>query len=260
MKRILPLVLFSASLIWAQSPPAFEVASVKPQPWGGSFRVGIFVHGDTLTAEHVCLYGLVDFAYNLRENHLSGGPSWAQCGLLATSDLYQVIAKTSGGPPPPMDQFRLMLQTLLADRFQLKVHHVQKNLPTYNLVVAPHGPKLKESPDDAKFWVNQDARVNRGRSLRVTATHISMAQFVEQFEHFAGRPLFDHTGLNGFYDFEIAWDSESPTAATPDAPTPEAIGQTFSTALEKRLGLKLEPGTASFDTVVIDHAGKPSEN
>jgi uncharacterized protein (TIGR03435 family) len=244
----------------AQSAAPFDVASVKSDPWGGNFRVGIFVHGDTLMAEHTCLYGLVEFAYNLRDDHLSGGPSWAKCGLLATSDLYQVIGKAPGDPPPSMDQFRLMLQALLADRFQLKIHHVQKDLPTYNLVVAPHGPKLKESGGDAKFWMNQDARINRGRSIRVTATHVSMAQLVEQFEHFAGRPLFDHTGLSGFYDFEVAWDSESPAAAAEDAPGPEAIGQTFSTAINQQLGLRLEPGVASFDTVVIDHAEKPSAN
>jgi len=252
------LVFLVAPLLCAQAPPpSFDVASVKPDPWGGNMRVGIFVRGDTLTADHTCLYGLVEFAYNLRDDHLSGGPSWAQCGLLITSDLYQVMAKTSGDPPPSMDQFRLMLQNLLADRFQLKVRHVRKDLPTYNLVVAPHGPKLKESVEDAKFFMNQDARVNHGKSIRVTVTHASVAQLVAQlFEHFAGRPLFDHTGLTGFYDFEIAFDTD--TAA--DALTPEAIGQTFSIALEKQLGLKLEPGTAPFDTVVIDHAAKPSEN
>jgi uncharacterized protein (TIGR03435 family) len=260
LKLCLIPFLGAASLMHAQTPATFDVASVKADPWGGNYRVGVFVHGDTLTAEHTCLYGLVEFAYNLRDDHLSGGPAWAQCGLLASSDLYRVIAKAPGDPPPSTDQFRLMLQTLLADRFQLTVHHVQKDLPICNLVVAPRGPKLKESPTDATFSMHQDARVNRGRSMRVTATHVSMAKLVETFEHFAGRPLFDHTGLSGFYDFEIAWDSESAAADAPDVPAPEAIGQTFSTALEKQLGLKLESGTASFDTVVIDHAGKPSEN
>jgi uncharacterized protein (TIGR03435 family) len=257
MRRILTLVFLTAAAIGAQSPPAFEVASVKHDPWNGTNGfVGIRVRGDTLTAEHTCLYGLVEFAYNLRDGHLSGGPSWAQCvGLLVNSDLYQVIAKTSGDPPPSMDQFRLMLQALLADRFQLKVRHIQKDLPTYNLVVAPHGPKLKESAADAKYSMNQAARVNGGRSIRITATHISMAQLAEQLWHFAGRPLFNHTALSGFYDFEIAFDTD-----TSDSPGPESIGRTFAEALEKQLGLKLEPATGSFDTVVIDHAEKPSEN
>jgi len=250
------LVLLACQLAWAQSP-AFEVASVKAQPWNEGGFVGITVRGNTLTAEHICLYGLVEFAYNLKSEHLSGGPSWTKCGVLAFSELYQVLAKTTGDPPPSMDRFRLMLQTLLADRFQLQVHHVEKDLPTYNLVVAPRGPKLKASAADARFDMRQDGRLNGGRSLRITATHISMAELIAQFEHFAKRPLFDRTGLSGFYDFEMEFDTDGPAVDGADA---DLVGQTFQTAIERQLGLTLEPGTASFDTVVIDRAVKPSAN
>ena len=260
MKRILTMALLAAALA-AQTPPEFDVASVKRDPWpeSGGF-VGITVRGDTLTAQHQCLYGLVEFAYNLKSDHLSGGPPWAKCGVLAYSDLYQVVAKAAGNPPPPKEQFQLMLRTLLADRFRLKIHHVEKDLPTYNLVVAPHSAKLKESPDDAKFWMQQDGRLNGGRSTRATATHVTMAQFVEQFEHYSGRPLFDHTGLKGAYDFVLEWDWETPAAVAPDGQTPDMVGQLFAAAIEKQLGLKLESSTAPFDTVVIDSAEKPSQN
>jgi uncharacterized protein (TIGR03435 family) len=233
---------------------------VKPQPWEGTGGVGVLVRGGTLTAEHTCLYGLVEFAYSLRDDHLSGGPPWAKCGFLATSDLYQVIAKAQGDPPPSMDQFRVMLQAVLADRFQLQVHHIQKDFPVFNLVEAQHGPKLKNSPADTKFSLHIDAAVNRGKSIRITATHVSIAQVTGQFEHYAGRPLFDQTGLTGFYDFEIAWDVDTLAPAVPDAPVSDLIGQSFLTALEKQLGLKLVPAIAAFDTVVIDHAEKPSKN
>jgi uncharacterized protein (TIGR03435 family) len=252
------LILFPVALTWAQAP-SFEVASVKPQPWEGNGRVGVFVRGSTLTAEHVCLYGLVEFAYDLKDEHLSGGPSWAKCGVLASSDLYQVVAKAEGDSPPSKDQFRLMLQTLLAERFQLRVRHVPKDLPTYNLVKSPRGAKLQESAADAKFALNVDARVNRGKSVRITAVHVSITQLLGQFEGYAGRPLFDHTGLSGFYTFQIEFDHEADSGAA-DAPGTDAVGQTFASALEKQLGLKLEPGTASFDTVAIDHAQKPSAN
>ena len=252
-------LIFAAAQAYAQTAPPFEVASVKPQPWplsGGS--VGISVHNDTLDAEHVGLYDLVEFAYNLRDDHLSGGPPWAKRGALVNSELFQVIAKTTGNPPPPMEQFRLMLQTLLADRFQLRVHHEPKVLPIYNLVVAEHGPKMKTSADDAKFWMNQDARLNHGHSIRATATHVSMEQFVQNLGGYTGRPLFDHTGLTGFYDFVLEWDGDEVSART-DASV-EGVGQIFKVAIEKQLGLKLESGTGQFDTVVIDHAEKPSGN
>jgi uncharacterized protein (TIGR03435 family) len=176
--------------------------------------------------------------------------------VLDFSDLYTVIGKTSTTPPPSRDVFRQMLQALLADRFQLQIHHLQKEFPTFNLVVSPHGLKLKDSAPDAKMAMNQDARVNRGRSNRITATHISLEQLVTNLGGYSGRPVFDHTGLTGIYDFVLSFDFDpSATDASPDA-----IGQDFVTALEKQLGLKLEPSTASFDTVVIDRAEKPSGN
>lgn len=257
MKRLSALLIWGSFLMHAQSP-AFEVASVKPHPWDGNGRVGVFVRGNTLTAEHTCLYGLVEFAYNLRDDHLSGGPGWARCGVLVSSDLYQVIGKAAAEPPPSMDQFRLMLQALLADRFQLQVRHIQKDLPIYNLVKAARGVKLKESAADAKFSLNVDARLNGGRSVRITATHTSMAQLLGQFEGYARRPLFDRTGLGGFYDFVLEFDHESSAAADPAGA--DMIGEIFATAIDKQLGLNLEAGTGSFATVVIDRAVKPSAN
>jgi uncharacterized protein (TIGR03435 family) len=258
MRRICPLILFSATLLFAQAQPSFEVASVRSQPWEGNGRVGVFIHGDTLSAEHTCLYGLVEFAYALRDEHLSGGPAWARCGVLASSDLYQVIAKAAGDPPPPTGQFRLMLQALLADRFQLRVHHVQKELPIYNLAVSPKGSKLKASADDTPFSLHVDARVNHGNSVRMTARHVSIAKLLLQFEFYAKRPVMDQTALTAFYDFEMAWDLD--TSTVPQATDSEWIGQSFEVALERQLGLKLVTGTASFDTIVIDHAEKPSQN
>lgn len=153
----------------------FEVASVKPQPFTGQGSVGIFVRGDTFDAEHVSLFSLVTFAYNLRDVQLSGGPAWVKSGVLVSSELFQVIAKPSGDPPPPMALFRQMLQTLLADRFQLRLHHVQKDLPIYNLVVNRRGPKLKENPANAKFNFHTFGIGKLG--VRIVATHMTMQEF-----------------------------------------------------------------------------------
>src|ERR1035437_5928063 len=118
--------------IRAQSPgallPAFELASIKLQPWTNEGGVDVYVCGNTLYGEHVDLYRLVDFAYGLRPDNLqlSGGPAWARHGVLSNvsggdSVLYQVIAKAPDGPVPSLETFRLMLQALPADRFQLKI-------------------------------------------------------------------------------------------------------------------------------------------
>src|SRR5262249_55910244 len=105
------------------------------------------------------------------------------------------------------------------------------------------------------FSMNQNARLNAGRATRIAATRVSMERLVPTFEHFAGRPLFDRTGLTGSYDLELSFDTD-----LTGAPGPDPVGQTFATALEKQLGLKLESSTARFDTIVIDQAEKPSGN
>lgn len=90
-------------------PPAFEVASVKPQPWPPPGALGIVVRGNTFDAEHVSLFSLVIFAYNLHDNQLSGGAPWVRCDdpSMSSCALYQVIAKAPEGPPPVRRQLEL---------------------------------------------------------------------------------------------------------------------------------------------------------
>ena len=195
----------------AQSPPgvpwaSFDVASIKPQVWTGQGSVGVFsVRGNTLTVEHVDLHSLIESAYGLRTDdvQLSGGPAWARHGVLAESAPVSGYRQVGGRPASSLEQFRLMMQRLLTDRFQLKVHHAQKDLPLFNLVVAKHGPKLREGAADAKFSM----AIKAGRPTRMTATSGPSI--------FTALPVLSNTG---------------------------------------------RPATAPFDTVVIDHAEKPSEN
>jgi uncharacterized protein (TIGR03435 family) len=155
-----------------------------------------------------------------------------------------------------MDQFRLMLQALLAERFQLKLHHVQKNLPIYNLEVSKNGPKLKQSAPGTKFSAKGSSLGSTGVRWEMTA--VTIPGFLEnQLGVYARRPVFDKTGLSGKYDitFEFVLDNLDPGATATDPGGPSLF-----TALQEQLGLKLESATAPFDTIVIDHAEKPSQN
>jgi bla regulator protein blaR1 len=251
--RILAMLLLTA-VSFAQAPPAFDVVSVKPQPFTGSGAVGVFVRGNTLDAQHISLKDLVMFAYNLRGVQLSGGPSWAERGILNFSELFQVTAKVSADPPPPIEVFRQMLQPVLAERFQLQIHHVQKDLPIYNMVIAKGGPKLKPSGAESKFDFRVSGRGNFG--IRIVATHMTIQDLIDhQLGGYTTRPIFDKTDLTAPYDFTLEFNSENAPAGqeTPDFPS-------LVTAVQDQLGLKLEPGTAPFDTVVIDHAERPTEN
>jgi bla regulator protein BlaR1 len=236
--------------------PEFEVASVKPQPFTGQGSVGIVVRGNTLDAEHVSLDSLVMFAYNLRGVQLSGGPSWAKSDVLIYSELYQVIGKASGDPPPSMEVFRQMLQTLLADRFELQVRHLQKDLPIYNQVVNKGGPKLKESREGAKFNFVTSGVGRLG--VHIAATHMTMQELIDhQLSGYTDRPIFDKTGLAAPCDFTLEFVVENPPLGQEAGPND---GPALVTAVQEQLGLKLEPATAPFETIVIDHAERPSEN
>ena len=75
----LALAVIAVAAAAQAQKPAFEVGSIKLQPWTNEGRVGVFIRGNTLTGEHVDLYRLVEFAYGLRTDgaQLSGGPGWA---------------------------------------------------------------------------------------------------------------------------------------------------------------------------------------
>jgi uncharacterized protein (TIGR03435 family) len=254
----------------AASPPAFEVASIRPQPWTNEGGVFVYVRGNTLYGEQADLYSLVDFAYGLRPDYLqlSGGPAWAKHGVLSNvsggdSLLYQVIARAPEGSTPSIAQFREMLQALLADRFQLRVHHAMKDLAVFRLVIAKDGPKLTESAAGAKnsLALNDYG----GKAFRMAAVHVRLSSLVEELAYATGKPVIDQTGLAGFYDFEIAWspkfaNDDVASAGLAEGPSLDPQMPPVFTAVERRLGLKLEPGTAPYDTVVIDHAEKPSAN
>lgn len=253
MRLVWAILTCAAAL--AQSPAAFDVVSIKPQPWTGQGRFGVMVRGDTLDGQHVSLNDLVAFAYNLQGFQLSGGPAWAERQDWASSELYQVTAKVSANPPPSIDVFRTMLQPVLADRFHLQVHRVQKNFPVYDLVIAKGGPKLKASAADAASEFSIFGRGAYG--IHMEAVKVSVPRLVEtQLSGYSLRPIIEKTGLTADYDFTLDFVSErAPLGRDDSSRFPSLV-----TAVQDQLGLKLEPSTAPFDTIVVDHAEHPSSN
>lgn len=236
------------SLCLAQA--TFEVASVRRQAWTGSGSVGIFARNDTLRAEHVSLNDLVLYAYGLRPEQLSGGPGWAdRSGLkVDEAELYQVTAKASGSPSP--EAFREMLRSLLAERFQLKVRRTRKNLPRYELTLSGSAPKLK--PSEKAEHVEMSSA--EGNGLRLSAAGITISRLVQLLSTYVDHPLDDKTGLTGTFDIEIDFlPPAAPLESAGDAPS-------LAAALRDRLGLRLEKTTGLVETVVIEHAERPTEN
>jgi uncharacterized protein (TIGR03435 family) len=147
-----------------------------------------------------------------------------------------------------------MLQSLLADRFSLKVHHESKVLPIYELVVAKDGSKMKESDFPES---------NTNGIGRLTAKGMPMADVALLLTIFVNRFVVDKTGLRGRYDFDLHWTPDSwvdvPEQISRFLPE-KVFGPSIFTALREQLGLRLQPTKGPVDILVIDHIERPSEN
>jgi uncharacterized protein (TIGR03435 family) len=174
-------------------------------------------------------------AFNLQNVAIEGAPAWADTQ-------YKVEAKAENAAS--IEQMRLMLQELLADRFQLKVHREAPLRPAFVLVVAKGGPKMKaaESGSGQVLWSRA------GQDNVLTGSNASMARLIPWLKSMTKeRPIVDETGLTGTYDFKLQWlpDDDQPTVA-------------LFPALQEQLGLKMEVRNAPVEVLMIDHAEKPT--
>ena len=264
------------------SQATFEAVSIKPNKSGDN-RLGIRPEpGGRFLATNVTGETLIHIAYStlLKPIKLIGGPSWM------TSEHFDIEAKAEGNAS--MDEMRPMLQAMLADRFKLVVHHETRQSPQYSLVLvkeAKLGPKLVLHADDAKCAdISSGAPplprpgetpptrcggfavgVAQGGS-HVAAQRVTMDALVGVLTRFVDRTVVDQTGLTGVYDVDLNFTPvPSPLPPGPDvgsatgAPDSNAPPLIF-TALQEQLGLKLKPGAAPADVLVIDHIEHPSGN
>jgi uncharacterized protein (TIGR03435 family) len=246
--------LVSLDSLSAQPPapaaPAFEVASVRQLqqpgsglPYSGFMGTGgnpIKIVGNRVTLEGT-LNVLIMAAYNVKDYQVTGGPTWTD------SDVFTIVAKTEGEDTPKLEQVRLMLRALLADRFQLKVHPDKKELKVYHLVVAKKTPKLKPSLPGERYGQTFDP--STPGTLRSSITNVTMADFVHLVSVYADRPVIDKTGLTGEYDYSIEWAADGGD-----------FKLAIMAAVREQLGLKYEPVKEPTDVLMIDHVDKLSEN
>ena len=225
----------------AQSPPAFEVASIKPNH-SGSGRSSTNGTKGQLRMENLSLKRLIQRAYDVRDFSLSG-PDWLD------TEHFDILAKPPEGAPP--EKFTLMLQTLLTERFKLAVHREKKTMAGYALVVAKKGAKL-EAAEETK---SSSTNTSRGR---LEARGVSMSTLADALAHQVDRPVEDLTGLTGSYNFKLEW---TPDAAASEKSSDVALGPTLFTALQEQLGLQLRAQKVTIEVLVVDSAERvPTEN
>jgi uncharacterized protein (TIGR03435 family) len=278
--------LFLLAIPLAQTPDwqsaaggkmAFEVASIKPSD-PDNFRSPTFpldpgdayaTTGGRFSADFP-LSVYIAFAYKLtltrdqREAMLAHLPKWV------SSDRFTIQAK-SAESNPTKDQMRLMMQSLLAERFKLVVHFETQQLAEFALTLikpGKHGPNLVPHADgppcDGSGGLDVFPKVCHLYSLDSKGGRYLGGSRDTTMELIAGslpsfgrlsRPVVDQTGLTGRFDFKLEWvpDSTSPSEAQPDGPS-------FIEALREQLGMKLESIRGPVQTLIIDRIERPSEN
>jgi uncharacterized protein (TIGR03435 family) len=265
MRRPLIILLLSAcgGLGQAPSPPAFEIVSVKRVTPDEErlLPIGLFTYpGGRIRATNYTLRQLIHDAYHVEMHEVIGGPAWVD------TDPFVVEAKPPESSPSskwvpanfktaPNDEMRRMLQSLLADRFQLKVHRESRKASVFALVAGGSGHKLK-SPADT----TAQPFVSFGRTGPVTAAALSqtfvgrnatMDQLAERLAQHLGRPVSNETRITGNFDFLIEYGATDSQAA--NAPP-------LVRAIQDQAGLKLETRPGTIEVVVIDSANRPSAN
>lgn len=278
---------------------AFEVASVKPSK-GGPVSPGFPLNagdayrptGGRFRADFP-LWSYIQFAYKLwwpgdeQGREIERLPKWV------TADRYAIEARAAGNPTK--DQMRLMVQSLLAERFHLAAHFENREVPVFALTLVKAGkpgPNLRSHADGPPCG-DFDSSANNPVSPRVLSGDAGAVQTFPPFcdspavvkkangtrlllgyrnatmEMLAsslsglvglGRPVVDRTGLSGRFDFTLEWAPDSPGPPPSEPAAPEPMGPTALEALRDQLGLKVEGMKAPVRILVVDRVARPSEN
>jgi len=249
VSAVISILVFFCPFVDAQPTPAFDVASIRPAvidaPGGeGSTRSQIQAAPDGLTLRNIDLDEMIEWAYMLQHNQL------ANPGALH-NHRYDIRARTSG--PVIEKTLCLMLQDLLATRFNLKIHREQKQTSVYELVVAKGGPRLP--PDKARKLPASYPRESLPRVVDgdFVFVNTSIPEFARQLTELRGidLPVLDRTGISGVYDITL----KSAAAAVRDPNGPSLL-----TLIHEQLGLKLVSAKDPIEVLVIDHVEDPSAN
>ncbi|HEY3990119.1 MAG TPA: M56 family metallopeptidase [Acidobacteriaceae bacterium] len=239
----------------ANASPSFEVATIKPsKPDEPGKMFG--VRGRQFKTINTTLDDLISFAYDVHAKQVIGAPAWA------ATDKFDIDAEPDGEGAPSAKQWKIMVQKLLADRFQFAFHHDKRELSVYALSVAKNGPKMAKAQGDpnglpALFFHNLG-------DLHVA--NATMSDFAGLMQAAVlDRPVVDQTGLGGRFDFNLKWTPDDsqfgglgakvpPPTDSADAPP------NLYTAIQEQIGLKLDATKTLAEVLVIDKVEKPSAN
>ena len=235
-RRAFAIALCFSAAVHAQAP-SFEVASIKRNLSGDHSSGSRTTPGGRLAITNEPLREIIQGAYGQNDLLVVGGPGWID------SDRWDISAiGRSGSADEPT---RLMMQSLLADRFKLVAHMEKRDQPVFALVLARSdrrlGPNIHPSSVECKIGVPCGTQTINGVMTGVARTTTDLARSLYRL---AERRVIDRTGLTGRFDFEMKWME----------------GESVFTALQEQLGLKLESQRAPIDVVVVDSVERAIED
>jgi uncharacterized protein (TIGR03435 family) len=232
-----------ALTVQAQAPrPSFEVAAIKRNVSGDTFSGNRTLPGGRISMENQRLRQIIRSAYGSSDLEVLGGPSWID------TERWNIVA--SAGEGARDGDWREMLKTLLMERFKLVAHVEQRERPIYGLMLARPdkqlGPAIHSTMCEPKAPACEGTTANTngiasgtiiGRARTLTDIGRSLSPYAE-------RRVFDRTGLEGKFDYELKWSEDV----------------SFFTAVQEQLGLKLDPQRGPVDVLVIDSVERATED
>jgi uncharacterized protein (TIGR03435 family) len=242
----------------ASAKPEFSVATIKPSSPDAP-RGGYGFRGQDVTTTNVTVNWMIKLAYNVHARQIEGGPAWLD------SAKYDSVGRPDTPGQPSRDQMKLMIQKLLADRFQLKFHTEKRELPVYAMAVLKTGAKITVSSEDPNafpgigFGQGPGVLSLFGRNTTLDGVANALQSNV------LDKPVVNQTGLTGRYDFTLKFTPDPTQIANFGAGTPGNPGDLDAppdifAAFQQQLGLKLESTKTAVDVMVIEKIEKPSEN
>ena len=238
-------VVIGAALL-SQTTPAesFEAVAIKPFNME-RVKVGFQISGARLEAGAVTLRDIIAEAYGVADEWISGNSNWME------TERYNIQATASR--PATRFEFRAMLQSMLADRFHLTIHHEPRQMKAYALVVDKGGPKL--TPRDEELHPPSmppgQTMIESAHTISDLLRQLNSGRLTGQS---LGRPVVDRTGLAGQYHLPLRADTQ---------PGPDGRGYRIDIdyfSAFRELGLRLDPIEEIFDRIVVDSATKPTPN
>jgi uncharacterized protein (TIGR03435 family) len=231
------LVFLGVAAAYGQTRTEFEVASVKRVRDYSPLATmdGDILHG-RLTLNNAHIKQMIAVAYEIQSVRIEGGPGWIN------SEQFVIDAR-AGDTEATDKQVRLMLQSLLADRFHLRIHWETKMLPGYTLRTALGGTKLEPSQ---KEGTDRCDRTAEGGRYELVCRHVRIVTLTNALAILLRGPVTDQTDLTGDYDFTLNWEGDDPYSGAADA--------------VDKFGLKLEMKKVPTEVLIIDSVERPPEN